>query len=443
MSEKQAKGIEEYEKLAKVSDVQTVKEGKRPPESKKCYRCGENYPHKGRPCPALNETCKHCHKKGHFTRVCRSRSTSKNVNAVDERDGDESTDEEYTYRITLHSVRDQVQPLTEVIVWDRTVKCLIESGAGVNVIDSRSFNQLENVHLLPTSKKSYGYRSTEPLPVVGNFEAEVKSSVTGKSKVTQFCIIDRSDGNLIGCQTGIDLGLLHIINSVSTPTVDNIMEDYKGCFEGLGKIKGKTAKCHVDDSFKPLAQKYRRLPFHIRDQVEAELKTLEELDIIEKADGPTPWASPIVVAPKKTGIQICVDLRAANQAIERERHPVPTVEDLIVDLNGATVFSKIDLNQGYHQFELEKNCRSITTFATHVGLFRYKRLSFGVNSAAEIFQKSIEKELQGIKGVRNISDDIIVFGRIQTDHDNALRAVLQRMRENNLTVNPDKYLFNQ
>ena len=242
MSEKQAKGIEEYEKLAKVSDVQTVKEGKRPPETKKCYRCGENYPHKGRPCPALNETCKHCHKKGHFTTVCRSRSTSKKVNTVDERDGDESTDEEYTYRITLHSVRDKVHPLTEVIIGDRTVKCLIESGAGMNVSDSCSFNQLENVHLLPTSKKSYGYRSTEPLPVVGNFEAEVKSSVTGKYKVSQFCIVDRSDGNLIGCQTGTDLGLLHIINSVSTPTVDNIMEDYKGCFKGLGKIKGKTAK---------------------------------------------------------------------------------------------------------------------------------------------------------------------------------------------------------
>lgn len=136
-------------------------------------------------------------------------------------------------------------------------------------------------------------------------------------------------------------------------------------------------------------------------------------------------------------------MRAGNQAIERERHPVPTVEDLIVDLNGATVFSKIDLNQGYHQFEIEKNCGSITTFAVHVGLFRYKRLSFGVNSAAEIFQNSIEEVLQGIKGVRNISDDIIEFGRSQTDHDNALRAALQRMRENNLTANPDKCLLNQ
>ena len=59
-------------------------------------------------------------------------------------------------------------------------------------------------------------------------------------------------------------------------------------------------------------------------------------------------------------------MRAANQAIERERHPVPTVKDLIVDLNGATVFSKIDLNQGYHQLELDEDSRSITNFChTH------------------------------------------------------------------------------
>ena len=72
----------------------------------------------------------------------------------------------------------------------------------------------------------------------------------------------------------IDLGLQHIINSVSTPKVDNIIEDYKDCFEELGKMKGNTAKLHVYDSVKPLAQKYRRLPFHIRDQVVAELKNL-------------------------------------------------------------------------------------------------------------------------------------------------------------------------
>ena len=64
-------------------------------------------------------------------------------------------------------------------------------------------------------------------------------------------------------------------------------------------MKGKTGKLHVNDSVKPLTQKYRTLPFHIRDQVEAELKNLEELDIIERAEGPTPWVSPIVVPQRR------------------------------------------------------------------------------------------------------------------------------------------------
>ena len=187
MSDKQAKGIEEHEKLAKVLPVQTEKQRS---ENKKCYRCGEHYPHKGRPCPALKETCKHCHKKGHFATVCRSRLNAKKVNTVGEGDSDESTDEEYTYRITLHSVRDKAQPLTEVIIGEKTVKCLIDSGAGVNVIDTYTFNQMENIHISPTLKKIYGYRSSEPLPVVGTFEANIKSGVTNKFKVAQFCVVD-------------------------------------------------------------------------------------------------------------------------------------------------------------------------------------------------------------------------------------------------------------
>ena len=98
---------------------------------------------------------------------------------------------------------------------------------------------------------------------------------------------------------------------------------------------------------------------------------------------------------------------------------------------------KIDLNQGYHQLGLDEDSQS------HIGLFHYKRVSFGINSAADIFQKSMEEVLQGIDCVRNISDNIIVFGKNQSDHDDALQAVLQRMRENSLTTNPAKCLFNQ
>ena len=98
---------------------------------------------------------------------------------------------------------------------------------------------------------------------------------------------------------------------------------------------------------------------------------------------PTPWVSPIVAVPKKDGgVRICVDMRQANAAIKLVRHPIPTVEDISLELNGAKYFSKLDLAQAYHQLELHEDSRYITTFSTHVGLFRYQRScgDFSVNN---------------------------------------------------------------
>ena len=95
------------------------------------------------------------------------------------------------------------------------------------------------------------------------------------------------------------------------------------------------------------------------------------MDIIESVEGPTPWVSPVVVVPKQNGeIRLCVDMRRANEAIIRERHPIPTVDDVLHSPNQSTVFSKLDLKWEYHQIELEPASRSITTFVTHCGLYR-------------------------------------------------------------------------
>ena len=122
----------------------------------------------------------------------------------------------------------------------------------------------------------------------------------------------------------------------------------------------------------PKQQPHRRIPFHVRQDVEKELERLESLDIIEKVTGPTPWVSPILVVPKSSGeVRICVDMREANKAVKREKHLMPTIDDLVTDLNGATIFSKLDLSSGYHQLELEPEIHHITTFSTHAGLRRY------------------------------------------------------------------------
>ena len=159
--------------------------------------------------------------------------------------------------------------------------------------------------------------------------------------------------------------------------------------------------------------------------------------------------SPIVVAPKPkqpNEVRICVDMRQANKAVVRERHPAPTLDNIQTRLNGASVLSKLDLRAGYHQLELAEECRSITTFSTHVGLRRYKRLNFGISCASEIFQNVIENVIDGIEGAMNISDDVIVFGSgpdAQEKHAKALEAVCERLAQNGFTANLAKCEFSK
>ena len=158
-------------------------------------------------------------------------------------------------------------------------------------------------------------------------------------------------------------------------------------------MKDVQVHLHIDKNVKPVVQPTRRIPFALRQKVEHELERLQQHDIIDPAQGPTLWVSPIVAFPKPNNpekLRLCVDMRQANTAILRERHPQPTIEDLLNDLNEARYFSKLDLTAAYHQLELDKQYRYITTFTTHKGLFQYKRLNFGTNSASEIFQNTIQ-----------------------------------------------------
>ena len=227
--------------------------------------------------------------------------------------------------------------------------------------------------------------------MIGKVNLNVISLLTNKSSDVNFYVLDGESKNLLSVNTSVDLGLVKFTDSCAINTCetdfDQLVTEFSDRFTGIGKMKDTEIKLHIDESVRPIKQKQRRIPFYIEEEVEKELERLEELDIIEKAAGPTPWVSPIVPVSKKQGVRICIDSRAINTAIQREKYPIPTIDDLMAEMNGATTFSNIDLNKGSHQLELHKDSRFKTTFSTHKGLYRYKRLSFGINSAAETFQK--------------------------------------------------------
>ena len=328
-----------------------------------------------------------------------------------------------------------------------TIPFLVDSGATCNVINSEIWNKLDKTGIQEISidKKLYAYGATSPLQIKRKISAEISCEESMKSVNADFMIIQGNHTPLLGRDTATELGILSIGANVNVVNAKSeIVSKFPDIFSGLGKLKDYQLKIHVDKNVKPIAQPVRRLPFNIRKSVELKLKELEDLDVIERVEGPTEWFSPLVVVPKRSSneIRICVDMRRANQAVIRERHPIPTVDEILQELNGATVFSKIDLKWGFHQIELEPESRNITTFTTHVGLFRYKRLMFGISCAPEMYQQCVQLALQGCEGQRNISDDVIVYGSTQEEHDQRLEKVLQRMREKGLKLNPNKCNFN-
>ncbi|VDI02758.1 Hypothetical predicted protein [Mytilus galloprovincialis] len=208
---------------------------------------------------------------------------------------------------------------------------------------------------------------------MGKFHATIETD--HKITTAPVYVMKGRYGNLLCYDTSVDLSIVPVISSVADKH-EILCNKYSDVFNGIGKLKDEKVKIHIDGSVKPVIQPHRRIPFHIRKQVEAELEKLEKQDIIEKVDGPTPWVSPIVVAPKpknKNEIRLCVDMREPNKAILRSRHITPTLDDMILDLNGSKVFSKMDLRSGYHQLELNEESRNITTFTTHTLKHRYSQ----------------------------------------------------------------------
>jgi len=102
-------------------------------------------------------------------------------------------------------------------------------------------------------------------------------------------------------------------------------------------------------------------------------------------------------------------MQMANGAIKHECHPTPTIDGLIHTPNGATVFSQLDLQSGYHQLTIVSECIETLQHSQRTkGIWRYSRLNFGTNSASEIFQKVINDQIHDIQGKLNISDDVII-----------------------------------
>ena len=294
------------------------------------------------------------------------------VNCIEDRQRDLNSGSDTKY--VFHTGKVKNLPYFDLSFGDghQMFNVLADSGATINILSEADYKSLRPTPLLrPTKTEISGFGVKEATPVLGQFSTLLK--FTGISCQANIHVIKNPEKPIIGWETCKRLKLLsanaHSVNHISNsdaqtplPTL-KLLEDYADLFNSLGKLKEKKVHLHIDENIPPIAQRYRWVLFHVRKDIEELIAKDEKLGVIEKADGTTPWVSPIVVVPKKgkNKIRICIDMRAANKAIKRKRHPTLTLNELKTILSGANVFSKLDLNQGYNQLELAEESHLCNT----------------------------------------------------------------------------------
>ncbi|KAF7664615.1 hypothetical protein LDENG_00171990 [Lucifuga dentata] len=175
------------------------------------------------------------------------------------------------------------------------------------------------------------------------------------------------------------------------------------------------------------------------DRLKETLSTQEKRGVIRKVTKPTQWVSSLVVTEKKNGtLQVCLDLKDLNKAIQRQHFSIPTPEDVQCKLAGKKIFTILDEKDGYWQVKLDDASADLCTFNMPWGRYQFTQLPFGIKSASEVFQQLNSESFGDISGVHIIADDMIIAAETKEEHNCILQRVMDRAIELNVKFSAAK-----
>lgn len=353
--------------------------------------------------------------------------------------------------ICVNQINSSDRKFIDILINNQPIQLQIDSAADVTVISRESCINL-NLNYLSTSLQPND-ASGNKLSLVG----ETICDVTFQNKTIRSKIyVSNSDNlNVFGIDLIKKFNLWtvpfdeictdkHVKKIIQPDTyADFLKQRFPSCFDTtLGKCTKFQAHLQLKKGAYPPFNKNRPVPFAIQPQIEAELKRLENLGVISSTTT-AKCAAPIVVTKKKTGdIRICADFSTGlNEALEDHQYPLPLPEDIYAKLNGSKYFSHIDLSDAFLQIEIDDESKELSIINTHIGLFQYNRLSFGVKTAPTIFQQMMDQLTTPLKGVVSYMDDIFVHGNSKEEHDRALLKLMTALKEYGLHIKLSKCKF--
>ena len=395
----------------------TTQPSRKPPGMEgKCMRCRKPEHQQGEKCAAKNAKCKECHKIGHFYKVCQSKKRDK--------------EEANLAQATLQAEQDTYynpQAKQNTCYNDFTGFGLSNSNPH-NQPNSPMVNMLRIINHTGTTSGSQGNHLKFPIDV----------DPRGPYKNHLIVRVD----------TGAD------VNCMNEKTFRRLFPKVKlsVCPHEIQNFGNSTA----DISILPVCQRPYTLPLKHAEWVKKELNILEAAGIIVRSV--SPWASPIVVVPKRSvpgeppKRRMCVDYRALNKLLPpvKKAHsnakgvlslvPLPKIDEIYACLKGSKVFSTLDMHSGYHHVEMTEEARPKTAFTlpANLGKWEFLHCPFGLAQAPAYFQRLINEVLAPFNFAFGYLDDILIYSPDVKTHLKHLELVFQRLREVDLKLKMEK-----
>ncbi|KAK2395373.1 putative mitochondrial protein [Trifolium repens] len=441
-----------------------------------CFKCGE-VGHYANECPTAANVCYNCKKPGHVARECRAPKAGPSADAAQGSQGTRPAAKARAYCMGTELSGQASNAIHESChIAGNSLTALIDTGATHSFISLACANRLSLNVLTPAKDLVVITACLHCLVVIQNRDFLVNlvclpllslEIILGMDWLSYHYVILDCARKLVffpepGVRRYLSANRLSVVMCNGEPEIVSlaslgvtseirieeirVVQDFQDVFPSeipaFPPCREVEFFIDLQPGTGPISESaYRMAPAEL-----VELKSQIE-DLLEKGfirPSVSPWGAPVLLVKKKDGkSRLCVDYRKLNKVTVKNRYPLPRIDDLMDQLRGALVFSKIDLKSGYHQIRVRDEDVQKTAFRTRYGHYEFLVMPFGVTNAPAIFMAYMNRIFHSFldKFVVVFIDDILVYSKSEEEHVEHLRLVLQVLRECKLYANPSKCDF--